>query len=71
MAGGWRRKGELTGGPVLAARGERKGRWEWVGGVLLGWNRRWDAGLARWAEKREGEGRKGIGFPFFPNLFKH
>jgi hypothetical protein len=45
------------GGPVLAARGERKGRW--------------DVGLARWAEKREGEGRKGVGFPFFPNLFKH
>jgi hypothetical protein len=69
--GGWRRKGELTSGPGLAARGERKGRWEWAGGVLLGWNRRWAAGLARWAEKGKGRGGRGWVFLFFPNLFKH
>jgi hypothetical protein len=38
----WRRKGELTGGPGLAARGERKGRWEWAGGAL--WAKRGGVG---------------------------
>jgi hypothetical protein len=41
----------------LAARGERKGKWEWAGAGMLGWNRKWaDGGEASWAVGPRGRG---------------
>jgi hypothetical protein len=53
--GGWRRKGGQTDGPGLAARGERKGRWEWAGGAL--WAKRGGVGPCG----PKGEGGRGLG----------
>jgi hypothetical protein len=66
--GGWRRKGELTGGPGLAARGEGKGRWEKVGRRGGWWAGRKEAGgvkLGHAGRKRKGE----EGWVFFQTPF--